>query len=452
MQRQAGMTRYCYSPVGPIPWRAQLRSYPEPAIASYSSATDHRIGFLAARGTSRKSCRADFLAGSCTFTMTKELLDAEFTQRTRTFLFSAIGCVVAEMMGCARIRFFENGLMSFNLPIAPQIVGSRATRSTHPRALRQMTDFANHILGHPFEVANPFVWRTKAEVVRLLAQHGQTDLIARSISCTHVWKMGPRAHCGECAQCLHRRLGILAAGLGESDPLKGYDVELLVDDRADGDSRTMALSLISNALQYPRLSESGFINRYAGEVLEAAKTFSDETIEGAVRRTYELHWRYGNEIGKVIADAIRQYAVEIREHTLPPGCLLRAAIMDQRPQAPLGDPFASKSGTADQNKGDTRDFRRTVRIQLALDKGRKQVVIDGLGDVGTSAQFELVSVLAAQYRTDLRGELKPKNYAFVATDTLMEKLGVESELALRKRISEFRKSVYDLALEKWGCR
>jgi len=179
MQRQAGMTRYCYSPVGPIPWRAQLRSYPEPAIASYSSATDHRIGFLAARGTSRKSCRADFLAGSCTFTMTKELLDAEFTQRTRTFLFSAIGCVVAEMMGCARIRFFENGLMSFNLPIAPQIVGSRATRSTHPRALRQMTDFANHILGHPFEVANPFVWRTKAEVVRLLAQHGQTDLIAR---------------------------------------------------------------------------------------------------------------------------------------------------------------------------------------------------------------------------------------------------------------------------------
>ena len=32
----------------------------------------------------------------------------------------------------------------------------------------------------------------------------------------------------------------------------------------------------------------------------------------------------------------------------------------------------------------------------------------------------------------------------------MEKLGVESELALRKRISEFRKSVYDLALEKWG--
>ena len=111
----------------------------------------------------------------------------------------------------------------------------------------------------------------------------------------------------------------MAAGLGESDPLKGYDVELLVDDRKDGDPRSMALSLVSNALQYPRLSESGFMNKYAGEVLEAAKAFSDETIEGAVRRTYELHRRYGNEIGEVIADAIRQYAVQIREHTLPPG-------------------------------------------------------------------------------------------------------------------------------------
>ena len=89
-------------------------------------------------------------------TMTKELHDAEFTQRTRSFLFFAIGCIVAEMMGCARIRFFENGIMSFNLPIAPQVVGSRATRSTHPQALRQMTEFARHMLGHEFEVANPF--------------------------------------------------------------------------------------------------------------------------------------------------------------------------------------------------------------------------------------------------------------------------------------------------------
>jgi 7-cyano-7-deazaguanine synthase in queuosine biosynthesis len=148
-------------------------------------------------------------------TMTEQLHDVEYTQRTRTFLFFAIGSVVAEMMGCGRIRFFENGIMSLNLPIAPQVVGSRATRSTHPLALSQMTVFATSVLGRPFEVTNPFVWQTKAEVVRVLDKHGQADLIARSISCTHIRKVGQRAHCGECAQCLHRRFGILAADLAD---------------------------------------------------------------------------------------------------------------------------------------------------------------------------------------------------------------------------------------------
>jgi 7-cyano-7-deazaguanine synthase in queuosine biosynthesis len=261
------------------------------------SLTDDRIVLVSHRSSDRVFSRQKDLAGALStlfpervlhvpvdITMKQELDDVEFTQRTRTFLFSAIGCIVAEMMGCARIRFFENGIMSINLPIAPQIVGSRATRSTHPLALRQMTEFINQTLGHPFEVANPFVWSTKAEVVELIEKHGQGGLIASSISCTHhVRKKEQRAHCGECAQCLQRRLGVLAAGLGERDPLERYDVELLADDRKDGDPRSMALSLLSNALEYPRLTLSGFMNRYAGEVLVTAKALSDETIEGVAR-------------------------------------------------------------------------------------------------------------------------------------------------------------------------
>jgi hypothetical protein len=297
-------------------------------------------------------------------TMRSELRDVEFTQRTRTFLFSAIGCVVAEMMGCARIRFFENGIMSFNLPIAPQIVGSRATRSTHPLALRQMTEFANQVLGRPFEVANPFVWRTKAEIVRLIKQYGQADLVAGSISCTHIRKPEQRTHCGECAQCLQRRLGILAAGLGATDPTDDYAVELLLDDRKDGDPRTMALSLISNALDHPRLSAVGFMNMHAGEVLQAAKAFSGETVENTVERAYQLHRRYGEEVGRVIDDAIRQYAVQIRERTLPSGCLLRAVIRDNQPEidrTPLGDYPQWECGRSRRGEPDTRDFGHISR-------------------------------------------------------------------------------------------
>jgi 7-cyano-7-deazaguanine synthase in queuosine biosynthesis len=388
-------------------------------------------------------------------TMTEELRDAEFTQRTRTFLFFALGCVVAEMMGCARICFFENGIMSFNLPIAPQVVGSRATRSTHPRALRQMTEFANQVLGHKFEVDNPFIWRTKTEVVRLIKQYGQEDLIAHSVSCTHVRKTGPRAHCGECAQCLHRRLALLAAKLSSCDREDDYEVDLLIGEREGGDSRSMALNLVWNALDYPRLSLSGFMSRYAGEVLRAAKGFSDATIENTVARVYELHRRYGNEVGEVIDDAIRQHAVEIREHRLPRDCLLRALIVDDQTavnRTPLEEIIAGETGTDTHRETDTRDFRRTSRIQLAFDKDRRLVVIDGLGIVGTSAQFEIVSILADQHRANIQAGLRPENYETVPNKKLMDELDVDSEPALVKRISEFRRNVSNLALENWGMQ
>ena len=42
------------------------------------------------------------------------------------------------------------------------------------------------------------------------------------------------------------------------------------------------------------------------------------------------------------------------------------------------------------------------------------------------------------------------NHAFVSSDTLTNQLNVDSEEALRKRISEFRRSVTNLAGTKWG--
>ena len=425
------------------------------------SETDDRIVLVSHRSSDRIFNRQRELASALStdfpgrvlhvpveVTMKEALHDVEYTQRTRTFLFFAIGSVVAEMMGCVRIRFFENGIMSFNLPIASQVVGSRATRSTHPLALSQMTAFATNALGHPFEITNPFVWQTKAEVVRLLDEHGQAELIAHSISCTHVRKTAKQAHCGECAQCLHRRFGTLVTGLADKDPLTDYEVELLADDRKDGVARSMALSLVSSALEFPRLSADGFMNKYAGEVLRAARAFRDEGVDAAVLRTYELHCRYGREIGKVIDDAIRIYAPDIREQTLAPGCLLRAIIADHQNEmhrTALESPFPS--GIPQQ---DDRDLARPARIEVAFDDIRKQIVIDGLGDIGTRSHFELVSALLAQHRADRAAGRKPENYRCVPTQTLLDQLKIDNETALRQRISEFRKRVVELASDRWG--
>jgi hypothetical protein len=100
-------------------------------------------------------------------TRQQETLPApEYTHRSRSFLYAAFACTVARLFGNGQIRFFENGVLSINLPISEQVVGARATRTTHPLVLERFRDFFSAAVGKVVEVENPFVWRTKADVVR----------------------------------------------------------------------------------------------------------------------------------------------------------------------------------------------------------------------------------------------------------------------------------------------
>jgi hypothetical protein len=56
----------------------------------------------------------------------------EPTQRTRSFLYAALGTVVGSSIQAGGVRFFENGVVSLNLPVAGEVMRSRASRTTHP--------------------------------------------------------------------------------------------------------------------------------------------------------------------------------------------------------------------------------------------------------------------------------------------------------------------------------
>jgi hypothetical protein len=59
----------------------------------------------------------------------------EPTQRTRSFLYSALGTLVAQSVQAGGVRFYENGIVSLNFPIAEEALRARASRTTHPIAL-----------------------------------------------------------------------------------------------------------------------------------------------------------------------------------------------------------------------------------------------------------------------------------------------------------------------------
>jgi hypothetical protein len=132
----------------------------------------------------------------------------EYTQRSRSFLYAALACVVARLFGRSRFRFFENGVVSINLPISEQVVGARATRSTHPLVLDHFPKFFSAAVGKPIVVDNPFLWKTKGDVVRSIVDHSCGGLIKHTVSCTRVYDITKlHTHCGCCSQCLERAAG-----------------------------------------------------------------------------------------------------------------------------------------------------------------------------------------------------------------------------------------------------
>jgi hypothetical protein len=81
-------------------------------------------------------------------------LSQEPTHRTRSFLFAALGAVTARLFGLDHIKFFENGVVSLNLPPVAQVVGARATRTTHPQALAGFRRVLSELLKRPVDVTN----------------------------------------------------------------------------------------------------------------------------------------------------------------------------------------------------------------------------------------------------------------------------------------------------------
>ena len=166
----------------------------------------------------------------------------ESTHRSRSFFFAALGIATASMFGLKRIRFYENGVVSLNLPIASQVVGSRATRSTHPQALDGFRHLFSAVFEQDIQVDNPFVWKTKSEIVELVRDLGAQRMIRHTRSCADVRDMTiAHPHCGRCSQCIDRRFAVLAAGLEREDPAEAYAVDPLTGPRSDVRDRELAL-------------------------------------------------------------------------------------------------------------------------------------------------------------------------------------------------------------------
>ncbi len=108
-------------------------------------------------------------------------ISADYTQRTRSFLYASMAAVIAHIFEIPGIHFYENGITGMNLPICEQLYGARASRTAHPVALKFLSELLSQVLEKPFFIVNPFLWKTKREIIDLIGDAGSGLLLKEAI-------------------------------------------------------------------------------------------------------------------------------------------------------------------------------------------------------------------------------------------------------------------------------
>lgn len=250
-------------------------------------------------------------------------LNRNYTQRARSFLYAAVGATVAHMQGLDRFKFYENGVVTMNLPVCAQVVGSRATRTTHPRVLAGFAKLFSLLVDGPFRVENPFIWDTKADVIKRILKHGCGELIESSISCAHTWTYShAHPHCGTCSQCIDRRIGIVAAGVDDLDPATKYASDVFVGSRPTEEDRMMMATYAERANEISKLANPNELIVRFPDVVRILG-FLEGKPGAMAAKVFDLHKRHAKEVNSAIERMLAFHSKEVRERTLPRDCLLR---------------------------------------------------------------------------------------------------------------------------------
>ena len=214
-------------------------------------------------------------------------------------MYLALGSVIAYELGFNELIVCENGVTSFNIPRSEQINGTLATRSTHPRFVDLFERLVSEIYGRDFNIQNPFIWKTRAEVLEILKENECEYLLPLSSSCALSHRPRIHPHCGTCSQCIDRRFAISYKRLDALDELNAYEKNIFLDDIDEGEDRIQAVSAVKFAMDLLKRDNIDLFCEHYGEVFEAVES-SPGDPEEVLKSIYDLHYRFATELREVM--------------------------------------------------------------------------------------------------------------------------------------------------------
>lgn len=347
--------------------------------------------------------------------------NAESTHRARSFLFAALGMATAIAFGQKRVSFYENGVVSLNLPPVGNVLGTRATRTTHPQTLQRFEALFSMIFDQDLRVDNPFFWRTKTDVVQTIARLGMADQIAFTRSCADVHNQTKQyAHCGRCSQCVDRRFAMLAADLATHDPVEAYRLDLMASPRERVQDKEVALSYVRSAFAYEAINESDLVAHFPA-ILNAVESLG-EPPDTALKRIVDLLKRHGSSVATVMRDEMSSTRLEpAPTNSLPD--LYGAAQREQlfKPLPVSSEPHGELEQVFD----------------IAIDKKRKAIRINDAIEI-KGAGFNLLNTLATAFLQGAGQGLDRLDFPTLDAGELADGAGLQDDAALRQSVSRTR--------------
>lgn len=347
--------------------------------------------------------------------------NAEGTHRARSFLFAALGMATAIAFGQKRVSFYENGVVSLNLPPVGNTLGTRATRTTHPQTLQRFEALFSMIFDQNLRVDNPFFWRTKTEVVQTIARLGMADQIAFTRSCADVHNQTKQyPHCGRCSQCVDRRFAMLAAGLEGHDPEEAYRLDLMASPRERVQDKEVALSYVRSAFAYEAINEAELVAQFPA-ILNAVKSLG-EPPDTALRRIVDLLKRHGSSVATVMRDEMSSTRLEpAPANSLP--YLYGAAQREQL--------FTSMPVSPELHNELEQVF------EIVIDQKRKVLRINDAIQI-KGAGFKLLNTLATAFLQGAGQGLDLLDFPTLDAGQLAVGAGLQDDAAVRQSVSRTR--------------
>jgi hypothetical protein len=228
----------------------------------------------------------------------------EETQRTRSFLFGAIAFAIASTFSLDSFYLYENGVTGLNLSPRQSLLNARASRTTHPQTVYHLEELFSRIHEGKFRIQNPFSWKTKTDVIRLLHEEYECGHLHDSaVSCGVTRSRLPVnvTHCGGCSQCVDRRFASYAAGKEDRDSVGIYGTNIVYEGTDSREYQSTFREFMRLAARFRKNGLDTFYRNWINELSEAVEYLRDPDDEDeAVRAIHELHQRHGKQVEKAI--------------------------------------------------------------------------------------------------------------------------------------------------------